>query len=705
MRSALVPVLLLCAALTTVGVGVFTLLERNREEQTRQFAVERQAQLDEATRGVAETLEDVAEDLRFAGELMSQPGTVAEHRRELRALLEAVGQYKVIIVYDARGQEWLRMVDRRMGKQVARAPVLAQMTDAARRALARPPGDVTTSPPVEDGGSDGLRVMATAMPLDGSGRPGGAVAVLVDTTSFFMPLRIVTSDPDARLLLLGAYGQPTSASDVTLVDWFRRMELEGSLVPGFRELIARMREGERGAFPLRAGEAERLGLGRSEAIAVFTPIRVRGGSHWSAATLVSTATLRSHQQALIWRLLAAALLVALFLVTFAVYVVLAQRRAAALRESRQHAEQLAHLHDKTQKILDHIPSGVLALTAEGHISAVNQVLRARMPADAIHAPLESAFPQAPGPVVARLRALVAAAASESRAHSVLGETLVLFGEEGRFNLHAVPLEARHPEVQTLLVVEDLSNVRALETQLLRAEKLATVGVLAAGIAHEIGTPLGVVRGRAEYVLGKLGREHPQGPGIAVIIEQIDRVSRTLRQLLDFSRLQPTAVRPVPLDAILRDVHELLRVEVERRQVRFQVEVPASLPPLAADADQLQQVLVNLALNACHACEAGGQVTLSAAAPEGPGAEPWGLVSLAIRDDGCGIPREHLNQVFDPFFTTKKRGQGTGLGLTMVAHVVRNHGGRLELESEEGRGTCVTVLWPSAKPGTEERYVG
>ncbi|AEI67775.1 two-component system sensor histidine kinase NtrB [Corallococcus macrosporus] len=702
MRYALVPILLLCVALTTVGVGVFTLLERNREAQTRQFAVERQAQLDEATRGVAETLEDVAEDLRFAGELMSQPGTLAEHRREMRALLEAVGQYKVIIAYDAHGKEWLRMLDRRMGKQVARAPVLAQMADAGRRALLRPPGDVTMSPPVADERSDSLRVMATALPVDAGGRPAGAVAVLVDTASFFTPLRIVTSDPDARLLLLGAHGLPTSATDPALADWFRRLEVEGSLVPGFQALTARMREGERGSLPLRADEAERLGLGRSEAIAVFTPIRVRGGSHWSAATLVSTATLRAHQQALIWRLLAAALLVALFLVTFAVYVVLAQRRAGALRESRQHADQLAHLHDKTQKILDHIPSGVVALTVDGRISAVNQVLRARMPPDAIGAPLESAFPQAPGPVVSRIRALVSAAASESRAHSILGETLVLFGDEGRFNLHAVPLEARHPEVHTLLVVEDLSNVRALETQLLRAEKLATVGVLAAGIAHEIGTPLGVVRGRAEYVLGKLGKEHPQGPGVAVIIEQIDRVSRTLRQLLDFSRLQPTAVRPVPLNVIFRDVQELLRMEVARRGVRFEVTVPESLPPLAADPDQLEQVLVNLAINACHACGEGGQVTLSAALPE---SEPWGLVALTVRDDGCGIPREHLNQVFDPFFTTKKRGQGTGLGLTMVAHVVRNHGGRLELESEEGRGTCVTVFWPVAKPGAEERYVG
>ncbi|WP_164019678.1 two-component system sensor histidine kinase NtrB [Pyxidicoccus trucidator] len=701
MRYALLPILLLCAALTSVGLGVLTLLESNRAALARQFAVDRQAQLDEATRGVSETLEDVGEDLRFAGELLSQPGSDAEHRRELRALLEAVGQYKIIVAYDAEGRERLRLLDRRTGKQMARGTVLPQMTEAAKRALQRPPGDITTSPPL--GEPQGwLRVMATALPV-AKGRPAGAVAVLVDTESFFTPLRIVTSDPEARLLLVGAMGQPMSASDATLADWYRRLDAEWMLVPSFASMAARMKEGERGTLPLGEEEAERLGLGRAEAVAVFTPIRLRGGSSWAAATLVSTAALRSHEQGLIWRLSGAALLVALFLCTFAVYVVLAQRRAGALRESRRHADQLAHLHDKTQKILDHIPAGVLALTEDGRISAVNQVLRARMPEQAVGVPLAAAFPQAPEPVVTRLRALVDAATGESRPHSLLGEPLALFGDEGRFNLHAVPLEARDPDVRTLLVVEDLSNVRALETQLLRAEKLATVGVLAAGIAHEIGTPLGVVRGRAEYVLGKLGQAHPQGPGLAVIIEQIDRVSRTLRQLLDFSRLQRTAVRPVGLGPIVRDVYELLRVEAERRRVHLEFDVPDTVPPLAADPDQLQQVLVNLALNACDACAPGGRVRLSASAPDGLETGTWGLVTLTVRDDGCGIPRESLNQVFDPFFTTKKRGQGTGLGLTMVAHVVRNHGGRIELESEPGQGTCVTVLWPATTAAAEERH--
>ncbi|WP_224249574.1 two-component system sensor histidine kinase NtrB [Hyalangium gracile] len=704
MRHTLVPILLLCVALVSVGVGVVAVIQRSRAELVQQFARDRQAQLDEATRGVVEALEDVSEDLLFAGELLSQPGTSGEHRRELRALLEVIGQYKVIAAYDAAGVEQLRLVDRRADPVVAQGRFFPELGETARRALERPPGSITSSPPLGGGEGGWLRILATAIPAE-EGRARGAVAVLVDTQSLFAPLRIITSESEARLLLIGAHGRASPASDAGLVSWYQRLEAEPGLVPTYASLAEKMRAGERGTLLFQEQEAERLGMGRAEAVAVFTSIPLKGGSHWSAATLVSTIALRSHERGLIMRLSLAALLVTVFLLAFGVYVFLAQRRAVALRESRRHADRLAHLHDKTQKILDNIPTGVLALTEQGRISAVNQVLRSRMPSSVVGAPLAAAFPQASEPVMTRLRELVEAATREARVRSLLGEPLALFGEEGQYSIHAVPLEARDPEVRALLVVEDLSNIRALETQLLRAEKFATVGVLAAGIAHEIGTPLGVVRGRAEYVLGKLGAAHPQAAGVGVIIEQIDRVSRTIRQLLDFSRLQPAAVSPVAIGPMIRDVSELLRLEAERRQVRIEWELPEGLPAIAADPDQLQQVLVNLTLNACDACGAGGRVRLSAAAPDGSSAGAWGFVTLTVEDDGCGIPPESLNQVFDPFFTTKKRGQGTGLGLTVVAHVVRNHGGRVELESEPGRGTRVTVLWPATGPmATEERHV-
>lgn len=699
-RQAVASVLLLCLALGSVVAGVLYLIRRDRAALVDQFAAERQAQVEVATREVAEALDDVADDLRFAAELLSRPTSDAERRRELNALLEVVGHYKAFLVLDSRGGQRMASVDRRAGPAVTRGAMATALADTAREALARPPGDILTSPPVAAAPGGWFRVFSTAYLPEGSTSPE-SVAVLVDTEPLFAPLRLAASQPEVRLLLLGAHGLPASASDPTLADWYQRLDSEAAQVPSLATLVQRMRSAERGTLRIPETEAALLGLGAADALAAFTPIRVRGGAHWSAATFVSTSSLRSHERGIILRVALGALLVALFLAAFGVYFSLAQRRAVALQESRRHAAQLAHLHEKTQKILDHIPTGVLALSTEGRITAVNQALRERLPPTAVGASLPEALPQAPPAVVERLSALAEGACASKRVLSLHGEPLGLFGEEGQYRVHAVPLEHQDPEVRVLLVVEDLSSLHALESQLLRAEKLATVGMLAAGIAHEIGTPLGVVRGRAEYLVGKLGAQHPQAAGVQVIIEQIDRVSRTIRQLLDFARVQPAAVRAVALGPLLRGTQELLHGEAERRKVRVEVEVPEGLPPLSADPDQLQQVVLNLALNACDACEPGGRVRISAVAEPQAGPGAWSGVQVVVSDDGCGIPSESLNRVFDPFFTTKKRGQGTGLGLTVVAQIVRNHGGRIELESEPGQGTAVKLWWPAAPVPSEE----
>jgi signal transduction histidine kinase len=703
MPRSLLPLLLLLSALAGVAGGAVWFIQHDRQALVEQFGRERRAQLEEATRGVAEALEDLGDDLRFAGELLAQPGSAEEHRRELRALLEAVGQYRAIAVYGPDGREQLFLLDRRaraMPREAAHATALA---DTAREALAAPRGRIVPSPPVVDSSSRWMRVFATPLPAEAPGG-GGAVAILVDTEPFFAPLRLVTADENTRLLLLGFHGRPSPLSDPEVTAWYQRLGTEGHLVPGLGALVARMRGGGSGTLMLDEVEAQRLGLGPADVVATFMPIRMRSEASWSVATLSSTRALRSHERLLVLRLSLAAFLVAVFLVTFGAYVVLANRRAVALRESRRHADRLAHLHEKTQKILDHIPTGVLALSDEGRVSAVNQALRSRLPSSALGRTLAEVFPPAPPAVVQRLAGLVAATRADGQVRSLHGEPLSLFGEKGQYNVHAVPLEHSDEEVRTLLVLEDLSNVRMLEDQLLRAEKLATVGVLAAGVAHEMGTPLGVIRGRAESMLSKLdGVEGSQSRGLGAIIEQIDRVSRIIRQLLDLSRLQPAKARAVSLAPLVRGLQELLNVEAERRRVRLEVDVPEQLPALAADTDQLQQVLLNLTLNACDACGAGGHVRLSAAPLRGESPGTGAMVELRIQDDGCGIAPEHLHQVFDPFFTTKKRGQGTGLGLTVVAQIVRNHGGRVEIDSEPGRGTCVTLRWPVAAPNWEEQH--
>jgi signal transduction histidine kinase len=706
MHRPLLPILLLLAALASVAGGAVWFIQRDREALVEQFGRERRTQLEEATRGVTKALEDLGDNLRLAGELLAQPGSAEDHRRELRALLEAVGQYRAIAVYGPDGKEQLSLVDRRARHLPPEAVRPPEMADTARQALAAPVGHIVPSYPLKDASSGWMRVFATPIPSDAPGG-GGAIAILVDTEPFFAPLRLVTVDENTRLLLLGVYGTPAPMSDPELAAWYRRLgEPAGARLPGLRALAGRMRGGESGTLRLDEAEASQLGMGPADGVATFMPLSMRGEASWSVATLSSTRALRSHERTLVLRLSLAALLVAVFLVTFGAYVVLASRRAVALHESRRHAAQLAHLHEKTQKILDHIPTGVLALSHEGRISAVNQALRARLPPTVLGSTLTEALPTAPASVVQQLGELVASARDGGGVRSLHGEPLSLFNEKGQYNVHAVPLEHGDGEVRTLLVLEDLSNVRMLEDQLLRAEKLATVGVLAAGVAHEIGTPLGIIRGHAEYMLQKVGGvEHPQGRGLNAIVTQIDRVSRIIRQLLDLSRLQPARARAVSLATVVRGLQELLHVEAERRRLRLELDVPERLPALAADADQLQQVLLNLTLNACDACGAGGHVRLSAAETVEDG-EAAGMVEIRLQDDGRGIAPEHLHQVFDPFFTTKKRGQGTGLGLTVVAQIVRNHGGRVEVDSEPGRGTLVTLRWPvAAAPSIEERHAG
>jgi signal transduction histidine kinase len=240
----------------------------------------------------------------------------------------------------------------------------------------------------------------------------------------------------------------------------------------------------------------------------------------------------------------------------------------------------------------------------------------------------------------------------------------------------VPVRDSALGVRMFVLAEDRSQLRALEDQLVRAEKLVTVGVLSAGIAHEIGSPLAVIRGRAEHVLRYVDAG-PRADDLRIIIKHIDNISSTIRQLLDFSRRQPIAQRAVALESSIERARGLLQWKLEPK-LRLAVHLDADLPTLAADPDQLQQVLVNLLLNACDASEPGRRSPARPAPAATDGAHRARGSRLRHRP-------EHLHAVFDPFFTTKKRGEGTGLGLPIAASIVRNHGGEINLASAHGKG--------------------
>jgi len=246
--------------------------------------------------------------------------------------------------------------------------------------------------------------------------------------------------------------------------------------------------------------------------------------------------------------------------------------------------------------------------------------------------------------------------------------------------------------------ESAARLRALE-QLHHADRLTTVGKLAAGLAHELGTPLNVVAGRAKMIAtGEIESPEEGSESARIIFEQAERMTRIVRQLLDFARRGVTEKRSADLAALARRTASLLGALASKHGVTIQCVDPARPVVALVDAAQIEQALANLVVNAIQASERGRQVTLTVTAcnatPEGypePRGGPWAV--LEVRDLGTGIAADKLPEIFDPFFTTKPVGEGTGLGLSVAHGIAQEHGGWIEVMSEPERGSCFRIWLP------------
>jgi len=242
------------------------------------------------------------------------------------------------------------------------------------------------------------------------------------------------------------------------------------------------------------------------------------------------------------------------------------------------------------------------------------------------------------------------------------------------------------------VVAEGEHALDLEQQLRRAETLAVAGKLASGIAHEVGTPLNIISGRAEMVMASLPPAHPAREDLERIIQQIDRVSNIVRSLLDAVWLGKLEIQRVPLGLLIGRLLPLLDHVVRKRGIAMTTRIPATLPDVAGDPGRLQQVFINLLMNAVEATPDDGQIAIAAWA--GAHGERDG-VSVEVSDTGPGIPPDALAQVFEPFYTTKPVGQGTGLGLAISRDIIRDHGGTIAARNGEGgRGAAFTVWLPA-----------
>jgi two-component system NtrC family sensor kinase len=228
-------------------------------------------------------------------------------------------------------------------------------------------------------------------------------------------------------------------------------------------------------------------------------------------------------------------------------------------------------------------------------------------------------------------------------------------------------------------------------ELVRVEKLAAVGELAAGVAHEINNPMAIIRGNAELLQMAIGRENPCREEVDTISRQVGRVERIVAGLLRFARQERQHTGQVALAPLLEEILGQIGHQAPLGGIVITRKYEPALSGIAGDADQLRQVFTNLILNAVQAMPGGGELTIATCRGETPDS-----CRITIGDTGCGIPPEHLEQVFNPFFTT--RSAGTGLGLSVSYGIVRDHGGRIDVQSELGHGATFTVTLPRGEPG-------
>lgn len=250
------------------------------------------------------------------------------------------------------------------------------------------------------------------------------------------------------------------------------------------------------------------------------------------------------------------------------------------------------------------------------------------------------------------------------------------------------LDEREQVIQTILIEQDVTEKRSLEANLIQSEKLAAVGQLAAGVAHEINNPLTAIIANAQLLQRALPRDDIDLLDSVRLIEIAGtRASQVVRNLLGIARKESPELEPTNLNASIHNALELVQHELAGRPIEVRVCLDEAMPLVVANQDQLQGVWINLVLNALDALDKEkGEIAITSRYQDQQ-------FQVTVEDNGKGIPQEHLARVFEPFFTTKSPGRGTGLGLSLCQTVIRQHGGTIWVESQPGKGAKFTVTLP------------
>ena len=373
--------------------------------------------------------------------------------------------------------------------------------------------------------------------------------------------------------------------------------------------------------------------------------------------------------------------------TIAGYVSIALENARLYGSLEHQALEQRALRDFSESIIESISAGVASVDFEGRIQSWNSALEKLygLPrAQAVGRSLEEVFPSE---LLAELRANL----DGGEAHSLYKFRLATVDQrELVLNISATPLvDLAGRAIGRLLIFNDLTERVSLEDQLIQAEKLSSIGLLAAGVAHEVNTPLAVIASQGQMLLRQMPAEGPQSRTLEKIVKQAFRASEIVNSLLKFSRVSGAEYTELDLNKVIQETLSLVAPMLKSARVSLNLQLDRDLPTIWGNAGKLQQVFMNLIVNARDAMPKGGELTLATDREDG-------RVRVEVCDTGVGIPPDHLSRIFDPFFTTKSGSRGTGLGLAVSYGIIREHAGNVEVESRQGHGTTFRLELPAAR---------
>ncbi len=375
------------------------------------------------------------------------------------------------------------------------------------------------------------------------------------------------------------------------------------------------------------------------------------------------------------------------------YAAIALENAHLYRSMETKAIELERLKAYTENIIESINVAVLAVDSTGRITSCNRAFEDLYGVRREEIAGSSADTLFPADIITSIRGATGTQDWEIRTPGSIyrmsletcrGEMLIV-------NMSMIPL--RHsPDMDSgaLLVMEDITEKMQLEDQLLQAEKLSSVGLLAAGIAHEVNTPITGISSYAQMLLKELPESDQRKPILEKIERQTFRAAEIVNGLLNFARMNGTEFRDLDINQLIIESLSLLEHQMTENGISISRSLDASLPPVFGNSGKLQQVFVNLFLNARDAMPAGGELRIRTAMNES-------MVVVDIEDTGAGISPEDIKRIYDPFFTTKVASRGTGLGLAISYGIVQEHGGRILVDSEPGKGTRFRLKLPARQP--------